>query len=186
MTKIEDYLKEKGISRNTFEKALSLLVECIDDGSQDLKVEVEPVEYPPGFFRPDEKEIYFWTDTNDGEVEKTENNCGSVDENLILFGNCYRTESEAQQALDQRRAYAELVRKIAELNHREGWDCDWEDEEQDKHSFYIDNENLGIETNCSNVTQEQKTELYFKPGLFDELLSTLTPEKIKLALWGIR
>ena len=46
MTRIEEYLHKCGVSKEVFEKALSLLIGCVDDGSQELKIEVEEESKP--------------------------------------------------------------------------------------------------------------------------------------------
>lgn len=54
------------------------------------------------------------------------------DDKAYALANVYRTQEEAQAALDQQLATVRVLDRIAELNAEQGWVCDWGDSYQSK------------------------------------------------------
>lgn len=182
LTKIEELLKKHGIENEIFEALLTAIIEGFHDDS--VEIVPDEVQYPAGFWKPEEDQEYRYFDENGDLLYDNWDGC-EIDLGRLSIGNIYRIESEAEHAFAQKQAYAELVRKITELNHDAGWVCDWEDFKQRKSRFDFNHDSKVVGIVNSERYQEYKTELYFKPELFQKLIDTTGAEKIKLALWGI-
>lgn len=96
-------------------------------------------------------------------------------------GNYFRTETEAQRALERMIATQQLKDRITELNAQQGWMADWSDENQDK--FFPSFDYLRKEL-CSKASWTA----YVAPSEFACSHETLVkikeemPEQIKLWL----
>lgn len=61
-----------------------------------------------------------------------------IDDHYYLTGNYYRTEEEAEKALERQKAIGRVTHRIYELN--DGWEPDWANGNQKKYDIYLDYE----------------------------------------------
>jgi hypothetical protein len=101
--------------------------EWVDQGKQ-LKEQIDalPDDKPAltGRWKPKDGEKYWLIDLTGGVSWSQWDDCTN-DRHRYALGNTYRTEEEAQAALDQQLATVKVLDRIAELNSEQGWVCDF-------------------------------------------------------------
>lgn len=79
-----------------------------------------------------------WTVNSNGYVSWYLESGDTGDNHRYLTSNYYRTQEEAQQALERQKAIGRVTHRIYELN--DGWEPDWSDENQEKYNIHYDHE----------------------------------------------
>lgn len=108
-----------------------------------------------------------------------------TDKLLMRQGNMYRTEEEAERALEMEKYeferslhIADVNRLIDEKNLETGWVADWDDMHQHKVRLAYDYDD-NLVSRCSWSFMEVPSELKpFNPIAFDQIKSQLTQEQI--------
>lgn len=124
-------------------------------------------------------EYHYISDT--GVVHNDQWNDTNVDNYRYCAGNIYSSVEKGLLERDARIKERELLDLIAERNHREGWVCDWSDEEQYK-SFFDCYYHEDKEFESSGVYKDQyrPTSHYFEPELEQEIRAKFSHEDLRL------
>ena len=106
----------------------------------------------------------YWSVYGDGTIQgDTFYTTSTFDARCLTRGNCYRTEEDAQRAVDKQRLLVEIQDFADEYNG--DWVADWGDREQWKRSFFYD-----CVEECWEVVYVQYSfyyaEIYFKDDDF--------------------
>lgn len=119
-----------------------------------------------GWFVPKKDEKYFYL--NYGDVSSC-CNVDNSDKEILKHDQVFRTEKEAEKADQQRMAKVRILKRIAEENAKEGWVCDWNDEEQYKYIFGLDYGIKKLVTGDYNYWQIQETGFYMSETVAEKL-----------------
>ena len=130
-----------------------------------LKSEIEELKkVVAGLYKPEIGELYFtlWgSKLHSGDSPEWESNALSI-------GEIYRTQEEAEKALDKKRAYIRMIDKIAELNASVGWVCDRSDLDQEKAHMHFNCSNRfrdEVDTCEYTTAQDLPRDVYFSPDV---------------------
>lgn len=85
-------------------------------------------------WKPEIDEAYYCIDYGDIDLERWDND--ETDQYRYDIRNCFKTQEEAQQHLDNIKTYYELKDLAEELNN--GKEIDWKDNDQNKYFIYYD------------------------------------------------
>lgn len=114
---------------------------------------------PAGRWKPGICEKYWVVSESTGVFSLFWEN-SSTDNHLFALANVYRTEEEAQAALDQQLATVRVLDRIAELNAEQGWVCDWDDHNQMKYNFRFDHDDRTFYFDSTYLTQWHQSQYY--------------------------
>jgi len=124
------------------EKLMEKFDKWITEG-QELKAAIEALSdgkpAPAGRWKPEIDE-YYWYISLKCLVDSTTWQNTVMDKGKYALANVYRTEEEAQAALDQQLATVRVLDRIAELNAEQGWKCDWNAHNQEKYFLCFDHD----------------------------------------------
>jgi hypothetical protein len=136
------------------------------------------VVYPPGYWKPEEGEMYH---TFDDDRYHWRND--SADRYNLNTGRVFKTTEEVEKTNPQQAAYSELIRTIAEVNHKNGqWKPDWKNRNQGKCCLIYSWAFLKVDYGRSCVIQAQHNRLYFAEKSYQKIRDRLGEKTIKLAL----
>ena len=132
-------------------------------------------------FIPNENERYWFIDARTGKVNNLSWSDDSVDKYQLSLGNVYRTEEEAEQALDFQTRKAKLIKEIEDSSEP----IDWDNIDQRKYFFYFDYNHNSLDIEYYNYIQGQGTTYTTNPQFLEELIATRSDE-VKELLFGVK
>lgn len=106
-------------------------LEELEKRCKELGEEIERLKNEGKRWKPKNRETYYCVGTNSTIQTYTWSGV-SYDERIYDFGNCFKTEEEAEAVAEKIKIYQELKRLAEEINTEP---IDWDNEEQDK--YYI-------------------------------------------------
>lgn len=165
-------IKEDKMDNNTLQINMNNLT---DEERATLLSLVEKANKPVNkVWKPEDGEIYFYLfGTGSIHVDRW-NNC-DTDCSKYEIGNCFKTEKEAEFALERQKVITELKRYALEHNEKE---IDWNDEVQDKFGLYFYHQSKKILINTYNF--DQTTFIYFtSKEIARAAIETIGEERIK-------
>lgn len=119
-----------------------------------------------GWFVPKLLETYWYLESNGVSCF---NNNSEVDKAIMERQQVFCIREEAEKADQQRMAKVRILKRIAEENAKEGWVCDWNDEEQYKYIFGLDYGIKKLVTGDYNYWQIQETGFYMSETVAEKL-----------------
>ena len=119
-------------------------------------------------WKPEENEKFWYIDRF-GDVDNDNFSRGSWDENKYEFGNCFKTQEEAEKVVEKIKIYTELKRYALEHN-----------EEFDTVKYYICIQGFEIKTGYCSNKWFQIGQIYFSSEeLAEQAIKDIGTEKIK-------
>lgn len=124
---------------------------------EELQKKADAMPDDGGFWIPKEGDQYWFVDV-EGRIRQNEWVDDSIDQNLLAFSNIYQTFRQAETARDRRFAEVRVLRRIAELNAKQGWTARF-DGKQD--NYFIDiKRGGGMDFNSYRAYQALPIEYY--------------------------
>lgn len=97
----------------------------------------------------------------------------------------FKTREEAEKADRQRIALMKVLRRVAELNHEQGWVCDWDSgSSQYKYFPYFQHSSKKTLLDWFSYVQHYPTSHYAAEGVWETVISEMEGD-VKFGLWGI-
>lgn len=131
-------------------------------------------------FIPEYEDMY-WVITPLGNIECHVWKNDKYDNHALLMSNVYRTEEEAEQALDFQTRKAKLIKEIEDSSGV----IDWSDENQDKYCFWLDGRDDSLRVQINTYAQQQGSTYTTNELFLEELIATRSDE-VKELLFGIK
>lgn len=103
------------------------------------------------------------------------------DNRVLLMSNVYRTEEEAEQALDLQTRKAKLIKEIEDSSEP----IDWNDVNQNKHYFWLDGRYGSLRLLYNSYAQTQGA-IYTTNREFIENLIKTRADEVKELLFGVK
>ena len=147
-----------------------------------LRKEKEWAELPDILWRPRGERYYYLQKR--GIASHTWGAGGIEHKDLYLAQQVFKTEEEAAKADRQRIAKMKVLRRVAELNHEQGWVCDWSDEIQCKNFPEYIHRDGTFTYDYFNRRQGLPTSHYAAEGVWQQVISEMGGD-VKFGLWGI-
>lgn len=105
----------------------------------------------PKVWKPKNRERYYFINHGANEcIDYYDWDNDSLDDNLYSIGNCFRTQEEAEFALEKQKVHTELKRFALEHNETE---IDWNDSDQKKYYLMYDYYENRIFTSYNKFTK---------------------------------
>ena len=132
-------------------------------------------------WKPKKDEDYFIINEN-GDVFRYHYNYGEPLKKVLPIGNCFKTEEEAENAVERLKIRADLQRYADEQNDEE---IDWTNDEQDRWCICFDNDNKRF-VYMYNLAIRNAFQIYFtSEEIAQDAVKAVGEERIKKYLFGV-
>lgn len=106
-----------------------------EERNQLLALIKKSTEEKPKVWKPKNGEVYYFINAI-GKYEPDVWHGIETDEDMYIFGNCFKTEEEAEFAIEKQKVITEMKRFAQKHNEK----IDWNNEYQNKYYLYYDHE----------------------------------------------
>jgi hypothetical protein len=162
------------IKKMSKEEALKLMDE--------LKAYIEGEGHHPLLWKPKHGDHYYFSDEGGVVIEGYWDD-SYRDVKRYISGNTSRTDEDARQIVEIRRADVRIRRRIAELN--DGWTPDWDDTDHYKHCVLYSPYYKKFNISCQNYCKEHHDDYYMKSRDIAEQMIEEHADDYKI-IWGIK
>lgn len=127
-------------------------------------------------WKPEYGEEYYFI-RNNGQICYTPWINVDVDKESFVLGNCFKTEEEAQFALEKQKVITELKRFAMEHNERE---IDWNDNKQNKYILCYNHDENYIDINACRWIQYPRAHICFtSQKIAEQAIQTIGEDRLK-------